>query len=294
MGRLALVHKRWFAETSVTDRWRLLFESIAEECGFELAFTENARSVPVDTEMILFAGPAKVFNEPGLRRIFAKFGGKRIVYLGDYQPKHHEAATRAMLKADVILAPELATYRRNLPGKRIEFFPYFFAPHERYADLPWNNSPKMKCVISGPLTGNYRLRMAAATSPHAYVIKHTGSHGALEKGAVVRDDYARTLNEHFCAVSGPLRGGITTKTFEIMAAGALLISEPIADMDDAGLVADKHYVAAHPSSVVEKIAAIMAAPGDYERTRMAGREFALDHHGIRNRVAQFESIVESL
>lgn len=294
MKRLALVHKRWFASTAVTDRWRCLFEAIAEECGFELMFIENAAAIPESVEVALFSGPASVFEDKKLAGVYNRFAGKRIVYLADYQPKFHKPATAAMRMANIILAPELATYRRSLLGKRIEFFPYFFAPHERYARLLWNDSPKMRCVVSGPLTANYPLRCAAAKSPLTRIVKHTGSHGALEAGACVRDDYARTLNEHFCAVAGPLRGGITTKTFEIMAAGALLISEPIADMDNAGLVADRHYVAAHPSSVVEKIAAILESPVDYEKTRRAGREFTLANHGILNRVAQFKSIVESL
>jgi len=293
MKRLALVHKRWFSSTAVTDRWKCLFEAIAEECGFGLMFVEDAVCIPDDVEVALFSGPAKVFDDKRLTGIYNRFAGKRIVYLADYQPKFHKGATRAMRKADVILAPELAIYRRNFTDKRVEFFPYFFAPHERYADLSWNDSPKMQCVVSGPLTRNYPMRMAAATSPLARVVKHTGSHGALEAGAVVRDDYAKVLNECFCAVSGPLRGGITTKTFEILAAGALLISEPIADMDDAGLVAGVHYVAAHPCSVVEKIAVVLKSPEDYERIRMAGCEFALENHSIRNRVAQFKSIVEA-
>jgi len=296
MRKLALVHKAWFAATAVTDRWRLLFEAIRDECGYDIAFIEDACIAPAGVDVVLFACSAGHFDEKSVRMLYASCAAsKRIVYLADFQPKRQPFAIGALARADVILAPEGELYRRIFPDKRVEFFPYFFAPQERYTELPWNASPKMRCLVSGPLRSrNYPLRAAAARSPLAKVLPHPGSHGALQKGAVVRDRYARTLNEYFCAVAGGLRGGVTTKTFEIMAAGSLLLTEPLADVAEAGLDPGVHYVAATPRTVTGVIAEVLAHPEDYERIRRHGCDVAQVCHGIRSRVEQFARIEESL
>jgi len=293
MKKLALVHKKWFAPSAVTDRWKLLFEGIRDECGFEIAFVEDTKRIPADADVVLFSCAARHLEDKRVLDLALDYRGKRIVYLADYVPTNHGGATAVLARADLILAPEEETYRRTFTGKRIEFFPYFFAPQERYIMLPRNDAPKMRCLVSGPVSAQYPLRFAAAKSPIVDVLPHTGSHGAEKPGAIVRDAYARRLNAYYCAVGGSLRSGITTKTFEIPAAGSLLITDPIPDMAALGMWAWEHYVPADTGDVAEKIRIALDSPMKINGIRRAGMQYAREHHGIRSRIGQFRSLMET-
>jgi hypothetical protein len=293
MKKLALVHKGWFSATAVTDRWRLLFEAIRTECGFDLAFIEQTKRVPADTDVLFFSCAAGHLDNSRIRSLYHGYVGKRILYLGDYHPEQRPA-TSAIEKADLVLAPEAQTYRKRFPDKRVEFFPYFFAPQERYTQLAWNDSPRMRCLISGPITANYPLRLAASKSRLAEILPHAGSHGAQKKGAVVRDAYAQALNRYFCAVAGSLRGGITTKTFEIMAAGALCLTDPIEDMKEAGLRVWEHYVPVGADTIADRIKLALEDKAEGDKIRRAGMVYARERHSIRNRIGQFRALMETL
>jgi hypothetical protein len=293
MKKLALVHKRWFAPSAVTDRWRLLFEGIRDECGFEIAFIEDTKRIPADAEVVLFSCGAKHLEDKRILDLALDYRGKRIVYLADYEPTQHGGATAVLARADLILAPEEETYRRTFTGKHIEFFPYFFAPQERYVTLPWNDTPRMRCLISGPVNVQYPLRLAAVKSPLVDTLPHTGSHGAEKAGAVVRDAYAHMLNAYYCAVGGSLRAGITTKTFEIMAAGSLLITDAVPDMGTLGIWAWEHYIPANLGDVADKIVHVLKEPALSDVVRRAGMQYARERHGISNRIWQFRSFIET-
>jgi len=159
--------------------------------------------------------------------------------------------------------------------------------------LSWNDAPKMRCLISGPVNSEYPLRLAAAKLPIVDVLPHTGSHGAEKPGAVVRDAYARRLNAYYCAIGGSLRSGITTKTFEILAAGVLLITDPVPDMGALGMWAWEHYVPADTGDVAEKIRIALNSPMKNNVIRQTGMQYARDHHGIRSRIGQFRILMET-
>ena len=294
MRKLALVHKLWFDPSAVTDRWRLLFEICRDELGFELAFIEEATSIPPDVDLVLVSCAAKHLEDKRTLDILLGHGARSVVYPADYKPTRHAGATAVLARADLILAPEAAIYRQAFPGKRVEFFPYFYAPDARYRTLPWNATPKMRCLVSGPVNASYPLRAAAVKSPRIDILPHTGSHGAEKRGAVVRDAYARALNGYYCAVAGSLRDGITTKTFEIMAAGALAITDRLPDMDEAGLVPWEHYLPARDGDVARVIETALAATPDIEDIRRAGRALALSRHGIRHRIDQLRALLAEL
>ena len=320
MKRLLLIPTRLhpsrydFYNTSDKECFGLncLYEMLQDKLGFEIIYTNTVGNFPVDTEAVFC-----VFRRP------MKFVGgissntKFIITIGDTHGDHKKYARehlQFLQRADVILNSTDVAFRQNFPefiGKYI-FFPNFFKTHERYVGLGYNESPKMKCLLAGRMErNNYPLRVwlrnkiSSGANPRTQemidVLKHfwydrnRSQLYSWEVPPAAGDEYAKLIYKYFCATafSGKYYGMIA-KCVEIPAAGSLLLTNEVSDMETAGFVPYEHYVPVLKETLLQTIEDCLDNPEKYEAIRRNGCEFVRANHSISNRFEVVKDILESI
>lgn len=289
-----------FYRTRFTDDWRHLLAMVAKEFRFKVEYNDNPR-VAQDTEVvILFAVPHHM--RPTVLANMATIPRpiKVIGYMKDIQhydkPEVEAAYKRMFDRYDVILSSADEAMRRFYPEymEKSIYFPDFFGPHERYADLPYNEKPLMRCLVSGSVTKEvYPLRAHILDKGSDEYLDYLP--GPLVGHDIVGDKYAGLLNRYFCvACCSGIFHNTVAKYFEIPAAGALLIANRINDLYLLGFEPWKHYVPIVKETAIPTIKDALANPDKYEPIRKAGREFVLANHSIRNRFEQIKKAINGV
>lgn len=292
-----------FGEQYVTDRYTCLFRMLEDKLGFEVIFTSDSNSMPADVEVVI------AFKSPQHSHVNSLMGltslPKRVKLIGYFVDLHgggdYLVNMEQMLeRCDVVLCSYDEMFRKKWPQfiEKYVFFPHCFAPHERFAQLPFNRGPVLKCVLAGARhPGVYPLREVISQGRGDIVMPpHPGGHTKkLREGVYTRERYAELLYCHFCGVATSSRFNyVVAKYFEIPATGALLLANEVPDLKKLGFIPGVHYVAISEENALDKIDECLNNPEAFTEIRIAGMEFVRENHSVRNRFEQLKRVLEAI
>lgn len=271
----------------------LLYYSISNHLDFDLIYADEV-NVDSDVDVVFMFG-VPYHNRPklipGLLDLNKKV--KLVMWPGDLQCYDNKLCLENRIKVfercDVILSPVYEYFEKNYPQfiYKHEFFPKFFASDERYTRLPFNNTPKMRCLLSG------------AVNPHVYplrnVIRKNDIVDYRSSKYVAGNAYAKLLNSYFCcAASSSIFNYAVAKYFEIPAAGSLLIANETNDLKRIGFVPHQHYVPITKANAIKTIKRCIENPNDYNDIRKKGMEYVRNNHSIVNRIERLKLLFKEL
>jgi len=285
----------------VTDKYNILFGMLKDEFGFEVIFS-NDLVVSSDTEILIAAHPHNwpvnainyITNLPKSIKVLG--------YLTDINAYRSPIKNIAnfLSRCDVIISANNNYFRKRWPNYSDQFihFPNCFAPNERYVSCGFNESPVYKCLLFGRYNKQYYpIRQHVFDNGdrnRIRVIKHPGGTPISGPGIYIGDEFAKLINEYFCAVTASsIYGGTISKYFEIPAAGALLANE-VPDLKSLGFVPGEHYVAVTKKNVLDKIYGCLDNPEKYKKIRRDGSLYVRSNHSILNRYKQLKKIIKGL
>jgi len=272
-----------------------LLYGIKNYFGFELKYADEI-NVPSDTNVVIVWGVpyhSRPKIIPGILELDKNI--KLIMFTGDLQCYKNKQCLDNKIKVfercDKILSFANEYFIKMYPKflSKYEFVPHFFSPYERYTQLSFNNTPKMKCLLSGATRNDvYPLR-------RLIVERHYANVDYKPRKYVVGDNYAKLLHSYFCcAASSSIFNYVLAKYFEIMATGSLLLANETEDSKKLGLVPYEHYIPINKSNVFAKIDQCIENPNDYNDIRKAGMKFVRKNHSVINRLELFKKIIGNL
>ena len=290
------------------ERHMLLFEMLQARLGWELKYKPMFLGVPEDTEAVIsygweFRADRDVVNLTSLNRNI-----KLICFLYDPTWITKNCVYDMFRRADLIISPLKEYFNNQNPDFKDKhfFLPNYFAPEERFTGLPYNENPKMKCLMSGQALRYYTIRVHIIET----VMKHPEWRDKIDILEHKRfpkqfftipkrpyEEYGQVINEYFCSVtdsSHATHNSVVAKSLEIPAAGALLLTTKVSDRDEMGFVPYEHYIPITRKTALEQIKACLENPGDYEGIRKKGMEFVRGNHGLRSRFEQLKKAVGGL
>jgi hypothetical protein len=166
---------------------------------------------------------------------------------------------------------------------------FFFGPHKRYAELPFNQNPQIECLLSSSINPQvYPLRS---------IIKNSGIGGLVYRNATyaLGDAYARLLNSYFCCVAtSSIFNYAVAKYFEIPASGSLLLANEVDDLRRAGFVVNKHYIPITKTNMLNKITHCLKNPIEYDNIRKEAMKFVRENHSVINRIDRIKIILNEV
>ena len=292
-----------------TDRRKILFSMLAEELNCTFSPRDTFSELPKDLDFIFVTGNPHTPNEvTDVENIPSKT--KLIWYVMDLHPDNTVCANlrKIFKRADKIIGPYGPVFRRKFPEfvEKYIYIPNYFAPHDRYVELLYNDSPTMKCLLTGTVNKYYPIRQKIKeeikknSELEKYVDINYHPHWKLdrldcEKPPVTGDEYAKRLNSYFCCVTDSLTEEYAVdKYLEIPASGSLLLANQIRETDEIGLIPYTHFVPVTRGNVVNKIIDCLSKPWKYEYIRKQGSNYVRKNHSINNRIPVIIDIIESL
>lgn len=293
----------FYTQRPWNDMWPYFLSQIQMEYGCDLRYVWSTDSSYPDASkvetVITFAIPQH--DRPDLMVDWVCSIPKHVKVIGYLRDLHTfgrrnvmDAMRKCLDRYDVILTSANQPFQDMWPEyyEKTMVFPDFFAPHQRYACLPFNKNPIKMCLLSG------------AYNPEVYTLRdYIRNHGDGKKivwvpppyngeHEYIGDMYARLLNRFTCCVTeSGVCGYVVTKCFEIPASGSLLLANRIPDMDTFGFLPGKHYVDVNRDNVLETIDTVLADPDKYDRIKKAGRKFVVENHSVKNRVCEFKNVL---
>lgn len=299
-----LIPTTFDGRTYVTDRYSCLFEMLRDHLEFQIIVTDDPNRVPSNVDVVLtLKNPqpnvvSTLVQLADLDPQVKLIGYFTDLHLGDKEP-YHSSMIRMLERCDVVLCPYDEMFRKTWPQfvDKYVFFPHFFAPHERFARLSFNEDPVMKCVLAGAIGHVYPLRCVISQYPfqgEVFIPQHPGYYTKKWDDAVfVRDRYARLLHDHFCSVAtSSVYNYVVAKYFEIPATGALLLANEVEDLKKLDFVPFVHYIPITADDVVGRIQHCLLNPEEYIEIRRTGMKFVREEHSINNRFEQLRKILE--
>lgn len=299
--------KQWIPElkdgkedfSCVTSVKSPLFYAIKQAFGFDINYVDEV-DVSSDTDIVIMFGvpyhdrPKLI---PGLLDLNENI--KLVMFTGDLQCYGSECLENKLKvfdRCDLIISGCYEYFVKTYPQflSKYEFLPNFFAPHNRYAELPFNNYPKLRGLLSGasgpsiyPLRDVFRK--SCFCGDEGKWIHHRPNRFA--KG----DDYAKLLNSYFCCVtSSSIYNYVVAKYLEIPAAGSLLLANETNDLKKLGFIPYKHYVPITNQNAIETTLHCIENYGAYSDIRKEGMEFVRKNHSINNRMEELGKIFDDL
>jgi len=309
MKTIAIVPRIFYTNRKLSDRVLHFFTEAERRLGAEVHFADllpsEARSAAV---AIVYAGAhgkntlAQATRLPRRVRLVVILTGPHNYKATDLQPVFD--------RANAVLCTYGAYMKTNFPeyAGKWRFFPLYFAPHDRYAQLPLRDGQERKCLFVGhvnphlyPLRAEL-MRLLATPGRLADVVVR-GIHPRWgdpvkvpqAEGPLLNESYARRLNDFACSIAtaSVYRYGLA-KYFEIPAAGCLLLAERTADAYAAGLRAHRHYIPISQTNLAKQILRCASAPELYRETRDEGTAYVRENHSLRNRMTELTEILEGL
>jgi hypothetical protein len=288
------------------DKWNYLFNAIKAECGFDQILYANEfpdLSEDIDT-LFLFLHPTAHYVIHNFASGLEKYKKpiRVIPYLVDLCAAHNKSPSLFSIldRSDVIFTAYDESFRKYCPGyiDKMVLSPHFFAPYERYASLPFNENPKMKCLLSGNLDSRfYPLRdfLSKNTGSIIDILKWPEQRLQSDPTYVLNDIYAKKINEYFCAIATttePMHY-LVMKYFEIPAAGTLLLANETEDLKKVGFRPHEHFVPITQDNAISQIADCLSNPDKYQKIRKQGMEFVRSNHSIKNRIKLIKEILQN-
>lgn len=303
MKGLILVSAR-YNQSYTHDRYKIFFKRLSEELKFPLMYTDKS-DVPEDTEIVI-VGLQRTYTDSMMELADLDRKVKMIGILGDMGSLGNIPGNdiKMLKRYDMILGFNDEVFRRMYPQfvSKFTFFPQFFAPHERYANLQINKEPRMRCLLTGNLHPKwfypfrnyiYKRRKNASID----VIPHPGEYlNMLKKrdptSFFLGDRYANKINSYFCCVCAPgYLNGLGAKFIEVPAAGTLMLCNEIPDLVKIGMIANVHYVPINKSDVFIRIRKCLENPSKYKEMRKSAMELVRSKHSINNRIKEIKGYV---
>ncbi len=296
----------------------LLGKMLEKNMGFKLVWADDYDPEKIKREgydvVVTFKSPQHSCPTAMKSLINLDRSIKLISYYRDVHyhsnPDRYLTNMKKMLeRADRVICSYDEGFRSRWPDYiyKYEWLPGFFAPHERYANLPYNKTPSMKGLLVGAIYRDiYPLRKYVSNLNHPYIerLEYTASRTARVEEDRIGDDYASKLNEYFCCVTDASKFRmLVAKYFEIPAAGALLLAdEPAGDLvpenpgglKKLGMISGQHYIKVNKDNFISVIEDVIENPDKYERIRQEGRRFVLENFSIRNSCRQLERIIKEV
>lgn len=296
------------------DRFKILFDLLSEEMGFILhwwdVWSPSVMSLLSDVDVVL------AYGLPGIEMAMLDKKIKLISMVGDAHTRikeKREQRNKIWQRADSIwtFADEIISNSFPQWYHKHVWIPMFFAGHDRYVSLPFNENPKMKCLLSGCAhLPWYPLRYYVRMKGNRKLIDRSDWYLVMKDGKVWRyekDAYAKWLNSYFCNVTCTgdhdlskhlgekyEGGGLHAKQMEIPATGSLLLSDNCKDMERVGFVPGKNFVDVGIDDVLDKITYCLKHPGEFAEVRKAGMEFVRANHSVKNRVREMKRVIERI
>ena len=309
MNRKIFSSTIFITNKTLSDRINHLFLALEQRLGFETIYADrlDERAAAADLVLIYAGVHGKELLLDSLKL------GKhiKVVYLltGPHSFAHMGLIEAVVARGSLVLCTEGDYVRRSFPRLkgRLRHFPYYFAPHYRYAPLRLDVVPEMKCLFTGhinpqiyPLRNFIMNQLQASKALQKVVVRARHPRYGLggtplqpyEIAPVLNETYALALNSHYCSVAtGSKYRYVLAKYFEIPAAGALLLGERTPDSDAVGLKPGVHYVPIDRTNVVAKMNECVRHPERFEEIRVAGCEYVRAHHSVCNRAEQLEEML---
>lgn len=272
------------------------WHSVRDTFNFEMRYVDEV-DVDYDTDIVfMFAVPyhARPKMIPGLLCLDKKI--KLVMWAGDVQCHGNtmcrEGKLNAFKRCDLIMSTSYEFFKEKYPQFMSKhcLMPKYFGPHEYYSKLILNESPIMKCMVSGHANPKfYPLR--------AFLIRNGG-------GLVVSADpipgytgqsYVNLLHSYFCcATSSSIYRYPLTKYYEIPATGSLLLADEPEDLKKVGFVPNKHYVPITKENALIKIRHCLENPADYIDIRKEGMRYVHENHSLKNRMQDLNKVFNAL
>jgi len=268
--------------------------SIHNTFNFEIRYADEV-NVDSNTDIVIMFG-VPYHNRPkmipGLLDLDKKI--KLIMWTGDIQCHGDEVCREGKLntfeRCDLIVSTSYGFFKEKYPQFMSKhcFMPKYFGPDEYYSKLELNESPIMKCMVSGHTNpAFYPLR--------DFIIKNGGE--LIVRGLPVYKgrSYANLLHSYFCcATSSSIYKYPLTKYYEIPATGSLLLADESEDLKRVGFIPNKHYVPITKVNAIDKIKHCLENPEDYMDIRKSGMKYVHENHSLKNRMLDLEKIFNTL
>lgn len=292
-----------------TDSFFVLFNRLCEVFGFEFVFADSLKGIVAD----LFLIQAGVHGKGLIKEsTFLPSSVKVVLCLDGVHGLPHSNAmvAPALERADYLFATSDEFFGKIWPEykDKLEQLPMFFAPHQRYSCLQFNEKPLMRCLLTGNTSSMvYPIRSLVAgavlrgeiRAQAIDIMRHprwrTPAMGPRVIGGVMKSAYAKVLNQYFCSLASPSKYHYAlAKYFEIPATGVLLLAKEVPDIREAGLVANKHYIPIDEVNVFDRINQCLTNPEAYRAIRLEGMEYVRTNHSVENRVQRIGEILKEL
>ena len=280
-----------------------LADWVKEKLGFEVILP--GAEIPSDADLILnYSHSPNVAKLPKRIKVITWVSDAHVHFRnGVPDEKLLMAAFAVWERSDLIMSASNEYFRNQYPqfaDKLVWLATSCFVPHKGYANLPFNENPQMRCLLSGcanllyyPLR-HHVVRRCQKYKPHERLIDIV-SKTPKGKGRwkYVEDIYAKWLNQYFCCVtSASIFRYAVMKYSEIPAAGSLLLAEDVSDVRKMGFIPGKHFVAITKENVMSQIKSCLRHPEKYEGVRREGMEFARANRTVFNVFEDLKKIIQ--
>jgi len=299
----------------VEDNNRILREVLAKEFSFDMLLMDNIDLSLVARYDLIFIDPFKYLNKKYVVNTMRLLSMpvKILAYGADIEnvkmPEKDfmdfvRNRSAFYLRADKILCDVYENFKvvcadifEKIKSKMV-WWPKCVANYDRYFNLPFNESPILKCTLAGKLDDRYALRRFIFETCGGMVkyYAHPG-YGKIDTSKFPTGDrFAKELNQYVCGAC-PTKvnvNHVTEKHVIIPAAGSLLLTERTADFDRLGMTDGVHYVSINRETVSGIIEDVIGSPEKYRDIRFSGREYIKQHHTIRNRIEEIRPVLKEL
>jgi len=299
---------------SLIDKYAHFLYMLVNQLGFKLMFCVG--DVPegiltggeyVDDVEVVFTFKSPLnWNAKSLKSICDIDKKIKVIsFFSDFYPTTKTflgVIQRTLDRVDAFLSPSVYCVNKFWYHwkEKYSYFPQFFGSYERYANLPFNEDPVMKCCFSGRYQHNaYPIRQQFLellfNDLNSEKYFHFMHYYILSKSHYRGDFYAKELHKYFCNLTASTRQKyVVGKYLEVPATGSLLLAEKLSYFEDMGFKPDTHYIPVTPLNVLDKIKECLAHPEDYTEIRKRARKLALTKYSVNNRFAQFKTILKNL
>ena len=267
-----------------------IYFAIRDYYGFELKY-EDKIDIDANTDVVIMFG-MPYHNRPDIVPGFSDLSKKTklIMFVGDVHCYDNKDCLRNKItvfdRCDLIVSQSYTHFAEVYPQflSKFKFLPEFFTPHERYTQLPFNENPKLRCLLSGSVSHAYPLRSFVKENKTSEIDYRNRKYAA-------GDNYAKLLHSYFCCITcSSMFKYILSKHLEIPATGSLLLTDETEDLKRIGFVPYQHYIPVTKKDVLTKIHECLKKPNDYNKIRKEGMEFVRKNHSLNNRIEAFKEI----
>jgi len=294
---------------------------LKSELGFDIQFFTDSFEVPRDVEKVIATTVPHHWGLEAMKKLvgldksiklvcFLQDPRVSLTFVGGQRfPKNPDLGSMLWDRFDAILSISEEKFKEWFPQyvSKFVFFPNYFAPHERYVKLKFNDNPKIQCLLIGVMAPRvYPLRVFIrdnrdprkvvwVRSPKSFIKEKLSER--KRKRLYVGDRFAEILHSYFCCVTDSANkeyNYVLAKRIEIPATGSLLLVDECKDSKKMGFIPYEHYIPITKSNVFSQIDKCLSNPTDYTKIRKDGMNFVWKNHSVNNRFEQFKKILKDL